>query len=183
MDTVVASIVCSAAEATYAEAGPDSTLQPNETQQEHGCQYQSTYSNNTDNQDTHRLSAVSNRAAADHGESGPCGDHSADMEPTATGRMGLRGTTFAAAAPTPFATTDVDVGSGRSGVQDSARRTQFDSYYTNNHEVTGRHPVVALYTPLVSVTTRIITTLGTLLPPITLVGREIILVGREIMMQ
>jgi hypothetical protein len=48
--------------------------------------------------------------------------------------------------------------------------------------VTGRHPVVALYKPLVSVTTRIITTLGTLLPPITLVGREIILVGREIIM-
>jgi hypothetical protein len=55
MDTVVASIVCSAAEATYADAGPDSTLQPNETQQEHGCQYQSMYSNNTDNQDNHML--------------------------------------------------------------------------------------------------------------------------------
>jgi hypothetical protein len=48
--------------------------------------------------------------------------------------MGPCWTTFADTAPTPLATTDVDVGSGRSGVQDSARRTQFDPYYTNDHE-------------------------------------------------
>jgi hypothetical protein len=131
MDTAV---VCSAAEAKHAEAGGDSTANNNETQLESDCPFQGTYSNNTDNQDNQRLSAVSNRAAAGPGGSGPCGNYSADMDPTAVGRMGPRGTTFADAALTSLATPNVDVGLGRSGVQHSAERTQFDPCYTNHHE-------------------------------------------------
>jgi hypothetical protein len=58
MDTSADSMDCSAAEARHAEAGAVTTPTTNETQHEHGCQFQAAYSNNTDNQDNHRVSAV-----------------------------------------------------------------------------------------------------------------------------
>jgi hypothetical protein len=103
---VAVPIVCSAAEADYADAGLDSTTaETYETQFDSGCQVRAMYSNNTDNQDNHRLSAVSNRAAAGPGESGPCGFLPADTDPTTDGRMGPRETTFTDAAPTPNTNT------------------------------------------------------------------------------
>jgi hypothetical protein len=71
-----------------------------ETQLETGCQYQATYSINTDNQGNHSLSALRNIAAAGPGESGPCGFLPADTVLTAVGGLGPRGTTFAGMVPT-----------------------------------------------------------------------------------
>jgi hypothetical protein len=103
---VAVPIVCSVTEADYADAGLDSTTaETYETQFDSGCQVRAMYSNNTDNQDNHRLSAVSNRAAAGPGESGPCGFLPADTDPTTDGRMGPRETTFTDAAPTPNTNT------------------------------------------------------------------------------
>jgi hypothetical protein len=127
-------IVCSAADANHAEAGGDNTASDNKTQTQFGCQFQATNSNNTDNQDNHRLSAVSNRAAAGPDESGPCRNYPADMDPTADGWMGPRRTIFPDAAPTSNATSIVDVGLERSGVQDSAVRAQFYYSYKISHE-------------------------------------------------
>jgi hypothetical protein len=71
-----------------------------ETQFDIGCQVRGLYSDNTDNQDNHTLSAVRNRAAAGLGESGPCEFLPADTVPAADGGLGPRETTFAGVAPT-----------------------------------------------------------------------------------